>query len=244
MSVLDTIGRTVYQLGFEVSPIIFTNGIAALTRGYLPIIAITEGPNLLASVLAGSNPFNLDKFFAHFTPVPGGKLANYAVGQYPFANQSVAANAIISEPLTISMRMSIPVNKPGGHTAKLITMTMLQAVVQKHANLGGTYTIATPAGFYTNCILTGLTDVSTGDSPIPQNTWQWDFVQPLVTLQAAQAAQSTFMNTVSQGLPTAGSLDAPAASAAVPSVASGAGTTGLNPTAAAPPSIGGGGSYL
>jgi hypothetical protein len=244
MSVLDTIGRTVYQLGFEVSPIIFTDGIARFAGGFLPVIAVTEGPNILASALSGSNPFNLDKFFAHFTPVPGGKLANFAIGQYPFANQSVAANAIISEPLTLSMRMSIPVNKPGGHTAKLITMTMLKTVIQKHANLGGTYIVATPAGFYTNCILTGLTDVSTGDSPIPQNTWQWDFMQPLVTLQAAAAAQSTFMNTVSQGLPTAGSLNATASSAAVPSVISGTGIAGVNPIPASPPSIGGGGSYL
>jgi hypothetical protein len=236
MSVLDTIGRTVYKLGFEISPIIFTNGIAEFAGGFLPIITITEGPNLITSVLAGSNPFNLDRFFAHFTPVPGGKLANYAVGQYPFANQSVAANAIISEPLTLSMRMSIPVNKPGGHTAKLITMTMLQAVIQKHANLGGTYIVATPAGFYTNCILTGLTDVSGGESPIPQNTWQWDFVQPLVTLQAAQAAQSTFMNAASQGLPTNGSLNATANSAAVPSIVNGTGTAGLNPPSASPPS--------
>jgi hypothetical protein len=238
MSVLDTIGRTVYQLGFEVSPIIFSDGIAAGRFGYLPIIAITEGPNLLASALSGSNPFNLDKFFAHFTPVPGGKLANFAVAQYPFANQSVAANAIISEPLTISMRMSIPVNKPGGHTAKLITMTMLQSVVQKHANLGGTYIVATPAGFYANCILTGLTDVSGGDSPIPQNTWQWDFVQPLVTLQAAQAAQNTLTNALSRGLPTNGSLNATAGSAAVPSVISGTGIAGVNPIAASSPSVG------
>lgn len=230
-SILDSAGRIIYQLGFQISPIIFTNGIANRVNGYLPVIVITEGPNFLSTVLHGNNPFDLDNFFAHFSPVPGGKLANYNVGQYPFANQSVAANAIIAEPLSISLRMSIPVNKPGGHTAKLVTMLMLKSAVQNHANLGGTYTVVTPAALYTDCILTGLTDVSSGDSPIPQNTWQWDFIQPLVTLQAAQAAQSTFMNKVENGLQTDGSLNATANSSAVPST-SATGTTGLNPPAA------------
>jgi len=209
MSILDTIGRSIYQVGFQLTPIILVQGIArSFPGGMMPIIILTEGPNLLVTVLAGKSPFNPDRFFAHFSPVPGGKLANFAIGQYPFANQSVAANAIISEPLTISMKMSIPVNKSGGHTAKLATMVLLQSKLKDHANLGGTYIVATPAGFYTNCILTGLTDVSTGDSPIPQNTWQWDFVQPLITLQEAEAAQNTFMSNATSQLPSDGSLNA------------------------------------
>jgi len=234
MSLLDTVGRTIYKLGFEITPIIFTNGIAGKDWGYLPIIALTEGPNLLTTIVGGGNPFNLDNFFAHFSPVAGGRLANFAVGQYPFANQSVAANAIISEPLNISVRMSIPVNKAGGHTAKLATMMLLQAAIQKHASLGGTYTVATPAYFYTNCILTALTDVSTGDSPIPQNTWQFDFIQPLITLQQAQAAQSTFMQSVTNGTPTDGSLAASPANTSVPNVLSSTNATGMNATALGP----------
>jgi hypothetical protein len=207
MSILDSIGRSIYQIGFQLTPIILVQGIARSFPGQMmPIIILTEGPNLLVSVLAGKSPFNPDKFFAHFSPVPGGKLANFVIGQYPFANQSVAANAIISEPLTISMRMSIPVNKSGGHTAKLATMVLLQSKLKDHANLGGTYIVATPAGFYTNCILTGLTDVSTGESPIPQNAWQWDFVQPLITLQEAEAAQNTFMSNTTNQLPSDGAL--------------------------------------
>jgi hypothetical protein len=198
-SVLNTFGRVVYQLGFQCSPIIFTNGIASNfgIEGYLPIVFITEAANFVANILSGSDSFNLDNFFAHFTPVPGGTIAKYSIGQYPFANQSVAANAIIAEPLTLSMKMSIPVKSPGGHTAKLVTMEMLQAVVETHARQGGTYTVVTPASIYTNMILTGLTDVSSGANPIPQNTWQWDFVQPLVSLQAAQGALNNFLQNVS-----------------------------------------------
>lgn len=215
-SLLNNIGRVIYELGFQISPILFTGGIADMAPfGILPVIAITEtgydfGASGTALAAAGAivttainalNTKSLDDFFAHFTPVQGGKLANYAIGMYPFANQSVAANAIISEPLTISLRMIIPVNKPGGHTAKLITMMALQSSIQAHVNKGGTFTIATPVNFYTNCILTGLTDVSQG-SPIPQNAWQWDFIQPLVTLQQAQAAQNTFMSHTGSGLAT------------------------------------------
>lgn len=223
-----SLGRIIYQLGFECSPIIFTDGIASSFGGYLPVIAITESYNLIAGLLAGGDVFNLDNFFAHFDPIPGGTLANYAIASYPFANQAVAANAIIAQPLSLSLRMKIPVNKPGGHTAKLLTMMALQAAIAKHANMGGTYAVATPAFIYTNLILTGLSDISDGSSPIPQNTWRWDFVKPLLTLAQAQAAQSTFMNAVTNGIATDGGLGTNAASAAVPSTITGTNPTGLN----------------
>ena len=230
-SVFSGIGRSIFKLGFEISPIMFTNGIANFMGGAMPIIMVTESANLITGLLAGSDVTDLDQFFAHFTPIAGGKLASYTVGTYPFANQQVAANAIITQPLTFSMRMVIPVNKPGGHTAKLVTMMMLKSLIDKHANLGGTYTVATPAYIYTNCLLTGLTDVSQsgGTSPIPQNTWQFDFVQPLITLQAAQAAQNTFMSKLTAGTPTDGSLNAPAATVGsqVPSVTSPTNATSL-----------------
>jgi hypothetical protein len=224
----DTIGRTIYQLGFQISPIILTNGIADYAGGYLPIIALTEGPNAAVTLLAGGNPLNLDNFFAHFAPVSGSTILNYSIGQYPFANQSVAANAIIAEPLNISMRMNIPVNKRGGHTAKLATMLLLQTLLQKHAEFGGTYTIVTPAAFYTNCILTKLYDVSSSADPIPQNAWQFDFMKPLITLSQAEGAQSTLMRSVTQQTPTNGSWNSTAANGGVPSAVP-TGVVGQNP---------------
>lgn len=231
-------GRTIYQLGFEISPIFLTDGIANLFGGVLPIIAITEGPNALISTLSGGNIFNLDNFFAHFTPIPGGTLLNYSIGQYPFANQVVAANAIIAEPLSVSLRMNIPVNRRGGHTSKLSTMILLQALLQQHAEQGGTYTVVTPAGFYTGCILTKLTDVSSTANPIPQNAYQFDFTKPLVTLQQAQGAFSTLMNKVGNGLFTSGSWNATATASFVPSTLA-TGNTGLNltPPGSLPPPV-------
>ena len=225
-----TTGRTIYQLGFEISPVILTGGIANLFGGYLPIIAITEGPNAILTAASGGNVFDLDNFFAHFTPVAGSTLLNYSIGQYPFANQVVAANAIIAEPLTISLRMNIPVNRRGGHTSKLTTMILLQTMLKQHAEQGGTYIIVTPAGFYTGCILTRLVDVSSDANPIPQNAWQFDFSQPLVSLQQAQGAFSTLMDKVSRGLFTNGSWNATATVSFAPSTLS-TGITGLNPVA-------------
>jgi hypothetical protein len=227
-SILNSAGRITYQLAFQISPIIFTQGIAGNLFGMLPIAVLTDEFAILNQAISGAIsgttalPNSLDDFFAHFTPVPGGKIANFAVGQYPFANQSVAANAIIAEPLTVSLRMSIPVRGAGGYFSKFLTMLNLQKAVQKHSLLGGTYTIMTPAYIYSNCLLTGLTDISQGNSPVPQNTWQWDFVQPLVTLQQAQdaAQQNTQMTQISSGVETSGGLNAPGASGAIPNTVS------------------------
>lgn len=233
-TILDTVGSTLYKLSFQISPIFFSGGIAQNFGGYLPIVFLTEAASFVNGLLNGQGLPSLDQFFAHFSPIPGGRLNSYAVATYPFANQTVAANAIIAEPLHLSMKMSIPVNQPGGHVSKLATMYALKKAIDQHAMLGGTYMILTPSYFYTNGILENLTDISGADFPIPQNTWQWDFTFPLVTMQQATGALNTLNSTLQNQGVTNGSLNAGATSGNVPlsgQVGSGV-TTNQNPIAA------------
>src|SRR5690242_11026591 len=96
------------------------DGIASAIPGQmLPIISITEAINFTAGLLSGgagtdlSDP-NLDNFFANFEPIPGARLISQQVGHYPFANQAVAANAVIPQPLPVSLLMKCPARPPGG----------------------------------------------------------------------------------------------------------------------------------
>ena len=73
-----------------------------------------------------------------------------------------------------------------------------------HAGLGGAYTVATPSCFYTGMLLEDIVDTSAGNSAQPQNTYTWNFWQPLLTLQDAQQAQSSLMSQISSGLPVGG----------------------------------------
>jgi hypothetical protein len=56
--------------------------------------------------------------------------------------------------------MDAPVNENTGAMTKLVTLSALQAVLQAHANLGGTYIVATPSIIYNNCILKTVKDSS------------------------------------------------------------------------------------
>lgn len=216
-SILSGVGRDVYRLGFEISPIVLTNGIAASIPGQmLPIVVILEAANLVTGILNGAPATDLDAFFAHFRPLPGASLIKYGLGEYPFANQATAANAIVGQARNLSYRMSVPVNKPGGHTAKFITFIALKALIEQHAALGGTWTCVTPTAIETNMILLDVVDVSDGQSVIPQDAWQWNFKKPLITAQDAQAAQNTLMSKLTSGLPTDGSLSGPAVSPTTP----------------------------
>jgi hypothetical protein len=194
------------KLAFQISPIILTNGIAQLMGGALPLVAITEALNFTVGLLSGTSDLDLDSFFASFAPLSGGKLIDIAVATVPFANQGVAANAIIQQPLRISLKMTCPARGDGGFSAKLATITALQASLALHTNQGGTFTVATPAFIYTNCLLTGLTDVSGGQPSQPQSIWQWDFYQPLLTADQLAGAQNTMMSKITGGLPSDGSL--------------------------------------
>ena len=225
--VLGSTGKAIYKLGFEISPIILTNGVASALGGMLPLVAITEGANLAGGLLAGNVPDDLDAFFSHFRPLPGATLISNDLGRFPFANQSVAANAIIQQPLRLSMRMDVPVNQQGGHTIKFITFLALKAVLDLHVNQGGLFTIATPTYIYTNGVLLNLSDESNPDSDTPQNAWRWDFEFPLITLNQAAAAQSSLMSKLTNGVATDGSLSGPSVasnplSGAAPSISPGA----------------------
>lgn len=213
----QSFGRTIFRLGYEISPIVLVGGWAAgMSGGYMPIVALTETANFILGLLRGSADLTLDDFFAHFRPAPGSTLIDNQIGRYPFANQTVAANAIITQPLKVSLLMVCPVRAEGGYTNKLITMTALQQTLAQHNVSGGTYIVATPSYVYANCVMTGMRDVSSGETKQPQTAWQLDFEQPLITLAEAQAAQNSLMSKLTAGLPTDGALSGPGVAAGNP----------------------------
>jgi len=192
-------GRALYQLGFEISPIVLTGGIASqIPGGMLPIIAITEAANFIDGLLSGAD-ISPDNFFAHYRPAPGTTLARNMIATYPFANQTVAANALIAEPLKTSMLMMCPARNAAGAWVKLATMAALQKTLALHNSQGGLYSVVTPSYIYTGCMMTAFVDVSEGSTRQSQATWQMDFVQPLTTLTQAQSVVSGLMQRLGSG---------------------------------------------
>lgn len=189
-----------FALSYVKSPIILTGGIASnVPGGLLPIVSITQAKNYDRGILSGSDGLNLDDYLFDFFPMAGATLAENEIATYPFANQTVAANSIISNPLKISLMMLSPARGEGGWSRKLSVFQSLKTALQEHGASGGTYTVATPSYPYVNCILTSLRDISDGDPKQAQSRWQWDFVQPLLTLEAAQQAQNALMAKLSNG---------------------------------------------
>jgi hypothetical protein len=193
-----------WKMAFTLSPIVLTGGIAAQQGNALPIIALTEGPyfsgediigiaegsSSVAATQGAADPY-LDNFFASYYPLPGGTLIANEISHYPFANQAIAANATIAQPLLISLMMVCPAKK---YSEKFHTMLSLQSSLKQHSSLGGTYSVVTPSGIYTDCILKTIRDVSGGEVKQAQYLYQWDFEQPLVSLEAAAGAQQALNN--------------------------------------------------
>ena len=196
-------GLASFKYAFEVSPILLTGGIAGnIAGGGIPIIALTQ-PTVFsgAGLLGAGADLDLDDFLCRYYPLSGSTLGDNEVGLYPFANQQVAANAIILQPLRVSLVMLCPATPASfGYQGKSSVLSALQATLQQHDISGGTYTIATPGFFYTNCLRTRWEDMTPppeGDMKQVQVIWRFDFIQPLVTLQQAQQAQNNLMGKIS-----------------------------------------------
>jgi hypothetical protein len=87
-----------------------------------------------------------------------------------------------------------------------MVMTALKGALDNHNNLGGTYTVYTPAFMYENLIMTAMTDNSRGNNSLPQNAWRFDFERPLVALADLQGAQNLLTSKITNGVPTSGNL--------------------------------------
>ena len=194
-NLLNSAGRDLYDLAFQISPIVLTGGEYTTP---MPVIGLVGQLAALAQgVLTGG--VSLDAFYARYLPIPGGTVINNTIGTYPFANSQVAANAIIEQPKNIALRMIAPVRDIGGYLTKMAVFTSLQMAFQNHNRAGGTYTILTPAYIYTDCIMSSMTDVTSGDTKQQQIEWQIDFIRPLLTMADANAVFSRQMEQIAGG---------------------------------------------
>jgi hypothetical protein len=235
------------QYTYVTCPIFLTGGIAgSLEGGTIPIISLLNPGAFPSGLGSVSGPdFDLDDAFAQFHAMPGASLQNYDLGRYPFANQVTAANAIITEPLNISMTMIVAF-KPGNSNVsnRQSVMTSLKQTLDQHALAGGTYVVNTVSYPYQNAILKGLHDSSSAEVEIPQWRWVWDFEIPLISLEDANNVVQRYSNLM--GRMSSGQVVQPNASGSItwsgtaPTVgnpASGASSI-LIPSASSAPTLG------
>ena len=186
---MTSLAQTTFSAAFGTAPIWLQGGIAQAIGGYAPLNAVLPGMNNL-------------EFIAQYKPLAGSTLAKWQVAEYPFANFATAANAVVQQPLDISMLMVCPAQTGGGLIIKQAILTALQFGIQKHISTGGTFTVLTPAFAYANCLLTSIRDITPPADKQVQYMYQWDFTQPLITSSQSQSILGTLMNKVSNGLPT------------------------------------------
>lgn len=195
--------RNQFQISYEISPIILVAGIAqGMPGNMLPIICILQSADFSDGILTGpTTDISYNNTFATFKVMSGGTLVSNQIGKYPFANQTVAANAIISQPLNISVEMHCPPRMTGDQIARNAVISNLKESLDNHNASGGYYALATPAYLYQNLILTSLRDITGGDTKNSQVAFQWDFEAPLITQDDTEGSTSALMSTLENFLP-------------------------------------------
>jgi hypothetical protein len=196
-------GRTQFQISYELSPIILVGGIAAtMSGGMLPILAVLQSQDFTNGILSGPTAdVSYGNTFATFRPMTGGTLIVNQIGQYPFANQTVAANAIIAQPINISMIMDCSPRQSGDLLNRQAVISNLKQTLDNHTKLGGYYAVATPGYLYQNLVLLGIRDITGGETKNSQTTFQWDFVAPLITQEDQNGSTNSLMTTLQNFLP-------------------------------------------
>ena len=175
-----------FKLSYQTCPIVLVGGIAG--TGVLPVAS------LLGGTTSNGQAANPNSSFGSFRVLPGGTLMDNENAKYPLATMSVAANAIITNPLHVAVEMVAPAGDGLTLAQRLSIFTSLKNTLDNHTAAGGYYNVATPAFIYTNCLLLNLIDASdVPDGAQTQTRWVWNFERPLITLQQAQTAVNVAM---------------------------------------------------
>lgn len=196
MSTANTLGnaaRNAYDATFQTSPIILSGGLFSSALG--GVMALSGLVSTVVNSVTGSDALPT----VRYVPLPGATVISNTVATYPFANRNVAGNAVIRNPKNVSLLMIAPVNSVGGYLLKMATFMALQSTFEAHTAAGGTFHVLTPSYPYFDCLMTSMTDVTSGEGHQQQIQWQIDFFQPLVTQQQAQTAWNGMMSMISGG---------------------------------------------
>lgn len=196
-------------MAYEITPIILTGGIASSQGDGLPIVALTQPGYQSDPVTGGASP-SLDDFNFNYTPLAGSRLLKFMAGTYPYANQAIAANALIQDPNSVSLLMFCPATLDWPFSARKSDINSLVSSLKLHQSLGGQYSVVTPAYTWTGALLLELLDVSGADSHQYQYAWQWNFFAPLTSIEQAVAAQNGLASTLTNQTQPAGSTGWPA----------------------------------
>lgn len=191
--------RDAYDLAFQVSPIALTGGIAeSIPGGVLPISALIGGLAGFVQGAVSNGGLSMSDFPWRFIPQPGTQVLSQSLGEYPFANRHVAANATIENPLNITYVMVAPVNAAAGYITKLPIFTSLRESLNTHNNMGGTYTLIMPSLILPDCVLLDMTDSTSGGTQ-QQIEWTMNFRKPLISVSAATQSFNGLMKQLRQG---------------------------------------------
>lgn len=188
-----------FQQWFEIDPITLVGGVAASFPGQLMPVSRLLQTSAYAAGLSEEGIGDSDPYFAHFKPLPGTSMVKNDLARYPFANQAVAANAIIVQPTNTSFVMSCPAKGADGFMTKFSIMSGLKQTLARHSALGGWYALAQPSFFVDGALLLDLRDITNYESKQVQAWWQWDFEVPLISQQQAAQTQSQLMSKLSSG---------------------------------------------
>ena len=186
-----------FKRAYQLAPILMVGGIAAnLPNGQQTILTLTEGSDTI-------NYADDEQYFAHFRPLPGGTLVDFSAAEYPFASMNMAANAMLQNALKVSLSMTCPArtNAKNSYPSIQAIITRIRQQLTAHILAGGSFTVATPGNIYENCLLLNLRDISNAGDKKVQQVFQWDFIQPLITQQAATKSFNNLYNKLANGLP-------------------------------------------
>jgi len=194
---------------YELNPIMLIDGIgtqflSALLDFSTPQTTQDNNGNTIPATDKDGNALTTDfTNFASFKLIDADYF-NYAVGDYPFYNLKAAANSGMFSPKRYRYQMFMPRYQQGFDSRQKTILENLNKKLEEHVLKGGSFTLITPFGTITNCVLDGAITLDTGvfeDVRQILPSFSIPFKKVLIDLEDAQASYNSSMDRISKDLP-------------------------------------------
>ena len=127
------------------------------------------------------------------------ELLSFSYSDYPFLDRTSLINAYFKNNTKISLKAYRPITPLNPFTINLATNELIYAVLDKYCLNGGTFTILTSWGAYSNVLLEKLSGIKTGSNDIGGQGFQFDFIKVNIQTKEIQAIQSSYLASIDGG---------------------------------------------
>lgn len=126
-------------------------------------------------------------------------LLSFSYSEYPYTNRTALINAYFRNNTRFSLRANKPITRANTFPVNYAINEALYSVLEKYAQNGGIFTVLTPWGALSNCLLKDFYGIKGGDREMGGQGFLFEFEKTNIPSESIQKTQNSYLSAITAG---------------------------------------------